>query len=361
MSRGLLVLEDGTAFEGELFGCECKTVGEVVFSTGMSGYQENITNPSSEGQLIIMSYPLIGNYGVNDMFNESDLVHARGIVVREYCSCPSKMFGGALLSDFLKEKGLPAISGIDTRELVLKLRVSGTMRGAIVPADANVASVVEELKVMAQPWEENLVAKVSCKDVSRHDNGKDLTIGVIDCGVPASILKDLDSIFNVIVFPYDTPAEDIVSSGVQGIIVSPGPGNPAHPEMLATAVKTIEDLSSKMPIYGIGLGSQLVGLAMGGSATKLKYGHHGANIPVKYCGRVYITAENVGFTIDADSLADTQIVVDQVNINDGSVEGIAHKTLPIMTSQYYPGVPSDCKDMPQLMERFINMVKEGKL
>lgn len=361
MSRGYLVLEDGAVYEGELFGCECKTIGEVVFSTGMSGYQESLTDPASEGQILIMTYPLIGNYGVSDKFDQSGSVHARGLVVREYCCSPSPMFGGVPLDGYLKEAGIPAISGIDTRDLVMKIRSVGTLKGAIVAEGTDIDALVKELSAAADPCEENLVAKVSTKDVVRHDNGKDLTIGIIDCGATRSFLRDMDSMFNTILFPYDTCADDITSAGVQGVIVSDGPGNPSNADIRKTVAKTIEDLSAKVPIYGVGLGGQIVAVALGASTVKLKYGHHGANQPVKFGTRVYITAENHGFAIDSASLEGTDLVLEQFNVNDNSVAGVRHDKLPIMTSQYYSGVSSDCMDVPPLMERFANMVKEGKL
>lgn len=361
MSRGFLVLEDGTVYEGQLFGCECKNIGEVVFSTGMAGYQETLTDPASEGQVVVMTYPLIGNYGVADRFDESDRVHASGLVVREYCPTPSGMFGGALLEEMLVRDGIPAISGIDTREIAIKLRTSGTLKGAIVPEGTDIPALVDELKSAAQPWESDLVSKVSRKDIIRHDNGKDMTVGIIDCGVRASVINDLDTVYNTITFPYNTPAEDILSSGVQGVIVSNGPGNPSCEGLKGVTVKTIEDLSSRLPIYGIGLGGQLVALAFGANATKLKYGHHGSNMPVKFGSRVYITAENNGFAIDASSIDGTDLEVEQVNVNDNSVAGVAHKNLPVMTSQYYPGASGTCKDMPALMDRFTAFIKEGKL
>ena len=361
MSRGYLVLEDGTVFEGELFGHECETVGEVVFATGMCGYQESLTDPSYKGQILVMTYPLVGNYGISDEFFQSESIHTRGLVVREYCKEPSPMYGGRTLDDFLKQFGIPGISGIDTRELVIKIRTGGTIKGAIVPADTDLKSITAELVKMPAPSESNLVAQVSCKDITKIDTGKEITVGMIDCGAKAGIPRDLAARFNLISFPYDTPADVIIDSGVKGVLISNGPGDPAHPDIAKTTVRTVKDLSTQLPLFGICFGSQLIGIAMGGSTYKLKYGHRGCNQPVKYDGRVYITSQNHGFAVDENSLEGTGLVVDQVNVNDGSVEGVRHKNLPIFTSQYHPEASPGPWDTSFLFDKFGKMVKEGKL
>ena len=281
MARGYLVLEDGTVFEGNLFGSDRVTEGEVVFATGMSGYQESLTDPSYSGQILVMTYPLIGNYGISDDFYQSDSVHVRGLVVREYCTEPSPMYGGRTLDDFLKQYDVPAISGIDTRELVIKIRTGGTVKGAITSDGSDLDGVAERLRRMPAPSESNLVADVSCKSITREDTGHEITVGMIDGGAKAGIPRDLKARFNLVTFPYDTPADVILESGVKGVLISNGPGDPSHPDIVATTVRTIRDLSSQMPMFGICYGSQLIGIAMGGSTYKLKFGHRGCNQPVK--------------------------------------------------------------------------------
>ena len=361
MAKGYLVLEDGTVFEGELFGAQCESDGEVVFSTGMCGYQESLTDPSFKGQILVMTYPLIGNYGVSDDFYQSESVHVRGLVVREYCKEPSPMYGGRTIDDFLKQYGVPGISGIDTRELVIKIRTGGTVNGAITSDGENIEQLVKKLRDMPAPSESNLVAQVSCKQISRQDNGKEITVGLVDCGTKSGIQRDLNARFNVITFPYDTPADVIVDSGVQGVLISNGPGDPAHPEIARTTVRTVSDLSTQLPLFGICFGSQLIGIAMGGSTYKLKFGHRGCNQPVKCENRVYITSQNHGFAVDEHSLDGTDLVVNQINVNDGSVEGVVHRNLPIFTSQYHPEASPGPWDTSYLFDRFGRMIKEGRL
>lgn len=362
MARGYLVLEDGTVFKGEMFGAERDSDGEVVFTTGMCGYQESLTDPSFEGQILVMTYPLIGNYGVADQYYQSRAIHTRGLVVREYCKDPSPMYGGRTIDHFLKHFGIPGLSGIDTRELVIKIRTEGTVKGAIITEGTDIEETVKRLKAMPAPSEGNLVADVSSKKVESFDNGKDITVGMIDCGAKSGILRDLNARYNVVSFPYDTPADVIIESGVQGVLISNGPGDPAHPDIAKTTVRTVSDLSTQLPLFGICFGSQLIGIAMGGLTYKLKFGHRGCNQPVKCDNRVYITSQNHGFAVDEHSLDGTGLIVNQTNVNDGSVEGVVHKDLPIFTSQYHPEAsPGPC-DTSYLFDWFSKIIKqEGRL
>lgn len=361
MAKGYLVLEDGTVFEGELFGAERETDGEVVFTTGMCGYQESLTDPSFRGQILVMTYPTIGNYGVAEEYYQSRAIHTRGLVVREHCKDPSPMYGGRTLDDFLKFYGIPGISGIDTRDLVIRIRTGGTVKGAITGDADRIEEIVKKLRGMPAPSESNLVAEVTSKEITRNYNGKDITVGMIDCGAKSGILRDLNARFNLVSFPYDTPADVIADSGVDGVLISNGPGDPSHPDILKTTVRTVSDLSTQLPLFGICFGSQLIGLAMGGSTYKLKFGHRGCNQPVKCDNRVYITSQNHGFAVDAHSLDGTGLEVNQVNVNDGSVEGVVHRDLPIFTSQYHPEAsPGPC-DTSYLFDWFGRMMKEGRL
>ncbi len=361
MARGYLVLEDGTKYEGELFGSESGTVGEVVFATGMSGYQETLVDPACRGQVVVMTYPLIGNYGVAEEYFDEREVHARGIVVREYCRDPSPMYDGRTIDEFLKAKGTPGISGIDTREIVLRIRSAGTMRGAIVGGDADLDKVVADLAGMEFPCETNLVSEVTCGSIEEIRSGKDVTVGIIDCGAREWLVRTLSERFDVVRFPYDTPVDVIGGYGVDGIVVSDGPGNPSNPEIASTVVATVSALAKGgMPVFGIGFGGLATVLAMGGSVRKLKFGHNGASQPVKYNGRVHITTQNHCFTVEEGSLDGTGLVADQVNVNDGTIEGTHHESLPILTVQYHPEAAPGPWDGSQIYDRFARMIEEGR-
>lgn len=271
------------------------------------------------------------------------------------------MYNGRTIDEFLKFYGVPGISGIDTRELVIKIRTGGTVRGAIVSEDADLEKVAKDLRDMPYPSDSNLVEEVSCREITRDYTGKDITVGMIDCGAKTWIAKSLSERFNLVTFPYDTPADVIADSGVQGVLISNGPGDPSHPAILNSTVKTISDLSTQMPLFGICFGSQLISIAMGGSTYKLKFGHRGCNQPVKYDGRVYITSQNHGFAVDENSLEGTDLIVNQINVNDGSVEGVEHKNLPIFTSQYHPEASPGPWDTSFLFDKFAHMIKEGRL
>jgi len=361
MAKNFLVLEDGTVLEGESFGYEGDSFGEVVFTTGMGGYQEGLTDPSFRGQILIFTYPLIGNYGVRDDFQQSNGVHVNGVVVREYCKQPSMMYGGAPLDKYLIEHKIPAISGIDTRELVVKIRQQGSFMGAIVNNEDQVSEAIKKIKTMPHPFEQNLVADVSVKKITDYDFKKDITIGMIDCGTKKAIIESLGKRFNVKLFPYDTPAQAIIDSGVKGVMISNGPGDPAHPEIVNTVVKAIKDLASQKPMMGICYGSQLIALGLGGKTYKMKFGHRGENQPVKFEGRVFITSQNHGFAVDEKSLEGTGLVVNQVNVNDGTVEGVMHKDLPIFTSQYHPEACPGPMDTTFLFDRFKKMIEEARM
>ena len=360
MAKSYLVLEDGTVFEGEPFGYRASATGEVVFSTGMSGYQESLTDPSFRGQILVMTYPLIGNYGINDDYHQSEQVHTRGLVVREYCKEPSPMYGGRTLDDFLKCNKVPGISGIDTRDVVIRIRTKGTFKGAITEDKDGIEDLIKELQRMPSPSESNLVDEVSSKKIEKYDFGKEMCVGLLDCGEKSGILRDLALRFNVTVFPYNTPADVIMDNKVKGILLSNGPGDPSHPDILRTTAKTVSDLSVQIPMFGICLGSQIVGVAMGGKTYKMKFGHRGSNQPVKYDGRVFITSQNHGFAVDENSLEGKDLIANQINVNDGTVEGLRHRDLPVFTSQYHPEASPGPWDTSFLFDRFAGALKEGR-
>ena len=360
MARCFLVLEDGSVVGGESFGYENDAFGEVVFSTGMDGYQESLTDPSFRGQLLVMTYPLVGNYGIREDFNQSSGVHVRGLVVREYCKQPSDMYGGKTIDSFLKEHRVPGISGIDTRELVIKIRQSGTFKGAIVYDEADVEAALKKLRKMPAPSESNLVSEVSPKKIRKIDNGKKLSAGLIDCGAKSGIVRDLSERFDLTIFPYDTKAQEVIDSGVRGVMISNGPGDPSHPDIARTVVRTVEDLSTQIPVSGICYGSQIVALALGGKTYKMKFGHRGCNQPVKYDGHIYITSQNHGFAVDENSLEGTGLTANQLNVNDGTVEGVVHRNLPIFTVQYHPEATPGPTDTSFLFDNFRKRVEASK-
>ena len=359
MAKSYLVLEDGSVFEGEPFGYRTPASGEVVFSTGMSGYQESLTDPSFRGQILVMTYPLIGNYGITDSYSRSGHVHARGLVVREYCKEPSPMYGGSTIDDFLKLNKVPGISGIDTRDLVIRIRMKGTLKGAITEDKDGIEGLIKKLGSMPASSESNLVKEVSSGSAEDHNYGKGIRIGIIDCGDKDRPLTDMSQWFDVTVFPYDTPADVLTSHKIKGLVVSDGPGDPSHPEILRTTAKTIASLSSEMPIFGTCLGSQITAVALGGNTHKMKFGHRGSNLPVKYEGKVFITSQNHGFAVDGSSLEGKGLVADKINVNDGTVEGIRHRDLPIFTFQYYPEVSPGDAFSP--FDKFVKAVKGGRL
>ena len=360
MTLGYLVLEDGTVYEGNVFGHRSFADGEVIFGTGMSGYQENLTDPSFCGQILVMTYPLVGDYGIIEDYSQSKKVQVRGLVVRENCIEPSDMYGGTTLDSFLKKHKVPGISGIDTRDLVIRIRNNGSMKGAITDRETSPEETVKKLKCMPLPATSNLVAKVSSNKISEIKSNKDLTVGILDCGTKSAIVDNLASRYNVIIFPYDTPADVIMEYKVDGLVISSGPGNPSHKDILNSVVKTEKDLMSTLPMYGICFGSQTLALALGAETYKMKFGHHGNNQPVLFEGRVYITSQNHGYAVDANSLDGTGLLANHININDKTVEGCIHKDLPVFTTQYHPEANPGPADTLFLFDRFGKVIKEAK-
>ncbi|MDR2866535.1 MAG: glutamine-hydrolyzing carbamoyl-phosphate synthase small subunit [Methanomassiliicoccaceae archaeon] len=334
MMRCFLVIGDGTVFEGMSFGHQCAVLGEIVFTTSMSGYQESITDPAYKGQILVSAYPLIGDYGINEKYAMSDGIHTAGLVVREYCHEPSDMYGGRTLDSYMKEHMIPGISGIYTRDVIKIIRDNGTMNAAIVYDEKDIDAVKKKLKKKIEP--RCLVPSVSVKKAEKIDNGKGISIGIVDCGTVRSMISDLSEKYDIMMFPYDTKASEITDSGVKGLIISSGPGDPGDPVITATVVRTVKDLSSKMPIAGVAFGAQAIAAAFGCKMMKMKFGHHGSSQPVRSGKRAYITSQNHLYTIDPDSVKGTDIIVDQTNVNDLTVEGFSHRTLPIFGIMYYP-------------------------
>ncbi len=353
--KGFLVLEDGTVFEGEAFGARKEVLGEVVFATGMTGYQESLTDPSYCGQILAASYPLIGNYGVNPHDFQSAKVQVWGYAVKERCEHPSHRDSEMTVERLLERDGVPGISGIDTRALIRRLRNHGTMKGAISTDRPEL--VLERVKLMKHPEESNLVSRVSTDRVIRFDGGHDKTVALFDCGIKSNIVAELQQRFDVIQLPFDATEKAVRDLDPNGIFISNGPGNPAHPEMMATTVAALRGLKDDFPMMGICLGHQLLSLVFGAKTYKLKFGHRGINQPVKLEGRVYITSQNHGFAVDADSAEAASLEVTVRNLNDSTVEGMRHRELPIFSVQFHPEAHPGPQDTAFLFDKFMAMLE----
>ncbi len=367
--KALLVLEDATVFEGTVFAGDGETMGEVVFNTGMTGYQEVITDPSYKGQIVAMTYPLIGNYGVNDEDMESAGIHLEGFIVKEYQAHPSNWRMTRSLKSFLEDYGKIGIEGIDTRALTRKLRLSGAMKGIISTQNNDVQSLVKKVRAYPGLVGRDLVREVSCsapytweKGVpcaglpAKKSSGK-LRVAVLDCGVKYNILRLLErNGCEVLVLPATSTGADILGVKPDGVLLSNGPGDPAALSYIADTARFI---IGKVPVFGICLGHQIIGQAVGGCTEKLKFGHHGINQPVKNAetGRVEITSQNHGFVVVLESVND-KAQKTYHNLNDHTSEGMS---MPQAFSvQYHPEAAPGPHDTAYLFGQFVEMMKSVK-
>ncbi len=345
-----LYLEDGSVYKGKQFGAEGDTIGEVVFNTGMTGYQEVLTDPSYYGQIVMMTYPLIGNYGVNWEDPESTHPQVKGFVVRELCELPSNWHSEGSLEGYMKKHGIVGIQDIDTRSLTRSIRDHGTLRGII----SNKELTDEMRKEIMEYKVDNPVSKVTCEEKFEIP-GKGKKIGVFDFGLKASILSSLRKRkCHLVVYPSTTLAKEIMNDEVDGIMLTNGPGDPKdNPEI----IKQIKILMGYKPIFGICLGHQLMALANGADTEKLKYGHRGANHPVKDIDkdRVFITSQNHGYTIIEDSLKEN-MKVSHRNWNDMTIEGIRYTDDDIFTVQFHPEAAPGPQDTAYLFDEFMNLL-----
>ena len=341
--KAILALEDGTVIDGEGFGTPKTVFGELVFNTSMTGYQKALTDPSYKGQLLMFTYPLIGNYGVSGWY-ESDGIKPEGAVVAEWCSHPAN--SAKTIGEFLREHRTPGIAEVDTRALTRHIRRRGTVKAALA-FDGDPEDIVEMVREMPHPMERNLVAEVGCDTVSRGGRGKRVVL--IDCGTKRSILGELEKRFEVVRVPYRTSKEEIEALEPDGICISNGPGDPAHPA-LSPLVKALGTFD--YPMLGICLGHQLLALSLGASTYKLKFGHRGANQPVKdlRTGKVYITAQNHGYAVAPTD----RIEVTHVNVNDGTVEGFQRDN--VMGVQYHPEGSPGPNDSMHVFDDFAGMI-----
>ncbi|AGB40877.1 carbamoyl-phosphate synthase, small subunit [Halobacteroides halobius DSM 5150] len=357
MQQAKLVLEDGTIFTGQSFGAARETSGEIVFNTSMTGYQEILTDASYKGEIVTMTYPLIGNYGTNEEDIESYTSHVNGFIVKEFCQEPSNWRYQEKLANYLKEHGIVAISGVDTRALTKKLRTEGTMKGIITVTDKAENKLVTAAKEAPGLSGRDLVGEVTTDEIyNQGEENKEYQVVLVDCGAKKNIVRSLVGRgCEVIVVPATTSAEKILSYNPDGVMISNGPGDPQD---VFYVVETVKELLGEVPIFGICLGHQIIGLACGAETYKLKFGHRGANHPVKDLAtkRVYITSQNHGFAIKADSVADLDLEVTHININDNTVEGIKHKEYPVFSVQYHPEASPGPEDSHYLFDEFIELM-----
>lgn len=357
MKKAKLVLEEGSIFEGELFGSEKESAGEIVFNTSMTGYQEILTDPSYKGEIVCMTYPLIGNYGINEDDFESFKSHVNGFIVREFAEEPENWRLKKKLEEYLKENKITAISGIDTRALTKILRRQGTMRGIITTENISDEQLIEKAKDAPGLSGRDLVSLVSRKEVEKYGAGNKHRVVLVDCGAKDNI-KDslLERNCEVIMVPASTSAKNILSYKPEGVMFSNGPGDPEDADYVAA---TIKELLGEVAIFGICLGHQLLGRACGAETYKLKFGHRGANHPVKdlSTNRVYITSQNHGFAIKEDSLAELDLELTHLNVNDKTVEGFKHQKYPAFSVQYHPEASPGPEDSHYLFDQFVELMR----
>jgi len=376
MTKALLAFEDGRTFECRSFTGHGETEGEVVFNTSMSGYQEVLTDPSYRGQMVVMTYPLIGNYGVNPEDVESDRVQVAAFILREYQEFPSNFRATASLKDYLVSQNVLGVHELDTRAITRHIRNAGAMRAVISTRDLDPASLTARAREIPKMEGRDLVSGVSTQipyfwtdrpeplsaeavfdDTIWRGRGEKYRVIAFDFGVKYNILRCLaDAGFEVLVVPAKTKAETLRALAPDGIFLSNGPGDP---EPLTDIVETVRELIGFRPIFGICLGIQLIGLALGGRTYKLKFGHHGANQPVQHLAtrQVEITSQNHGFVVDPESLDPAIVEVTHMNLNDNTLEGFRHRHEPLFAVQYHPEAAPGPHDARYLFEEFAGMIK----
>ena len=350
-----LILEDGSRYEGTLFGHKAPVTGEVVFTTGMTGYQETLTDPSYCGQIVCMTYPLIGNVGINDLDNESARVRMRGFIVSELCDVPSNWQTRKTLDQYLDEQGVTGLCGVDTRALTKHVRVFGTLRGRIVEGEPT----PEDLALARRFEMHDQVKQCTCEAPYEIKGDGELTIAVMDFGLKQGILRSLNRRSCTLrVYPADTPAKAVLEGGCDGVMLTNGPGDPQdNPQ----AIAAIRELMDAKPVFGICLGHQLMALAMGGRTVKMKYGHHGANHPVKDLARgtCAVTPQNHNYMVDPEHLP-AGAVVSHVNWNDQTVEGVRYTDRNAFSVQFHPEACGGPRETSYLFDDFLNMVRAAK-
>lgn len=355
MNKRQLVLEDGTIFQGIGFGSEQPVSGEIVFNTSMTGYQEAISDPAYYGQIILMTYPLIGNYGINRDDFETVAPFVGGLVVKEVCKHPSNFRSDETVDSFLRAHNIPGIYGIDTRKLMRLIRNQGMMKGCITDSNIPSEEIVKQLKSLEEETEQ---VKFTSTMKPYVVPGRGERIVLVDFGMKQGILRELtERNCHITVVPYNYSAEQILRLKPDGIMLTSGPGNPAH---LAEAIRMVKNIIQKIPLFGIGLGHQVFALACGAKVEKMAYGHQGINYPVKDLDKdkLIITSQNHSYVVSKESLAQTTLQLTQIVLNDGTVAGIRHKKAPAFSVQYYPESSPGPEDSNYLFDHFLQIVKD---
>jgi carbamoyl-phosphate synthase small subunit len=379
MMEALLALEDGRTFACRSFTGRGEASGEIVFNTSMTGYQEVLTDPSYCGQMVVMTYPLVGNYGINPEDVESEKIQVEAFLVKEYQNFPSNFRSRSTLADYLKRQGVLGVEQLDTRAVTRHIRLDGAMRAVISTEELNPSSLVERANSIPSMTGQNLVKRVTTATPYRWENGRPVyldarqplndsvwrfkgskkSVVAFDFGIKFNVIRQLTlSGFEVVVVPGSTDAATVKDLAPEGIFLSNGPGDP---EPVSDAVATIRELLDYRPIFGICLGHQLLGLAFGARTYKLKFGHRGANQPVKHIqtGRVEITSQNHGFAVDIDSLPGEDIEISHMNLNDNTLEGFSHRKIPVYSVQYHPEASPGPHDARYLFEEFNRLMKSA--
>ena len=361
--RARVILEDGSEYLGWTVSGEGTVIAELVFNTALSGYQEILTDPSYAGQMVLMTYPMIGNYGVNTSDMESSKIHLSGFLMKEYSETYSNWRAEESLKSYLSREGIFSAEGFDTRAITRRIRTQGAVRAEITNTDESTASILEKIKAHPSLAGQNLASVKSCKSSYTWDNGNTGTgqykVGVIDCGLKQNILRILANYgCELTVFPFDVSADILRAAKLDGIMISNGPGDP---DAVTETIATIRDLVGEVPIFGICLGHQIIAHALGAKTFKMKFGHHGANHPVQNLAtkQVEISSQNHGFCVDADSLPEG-LEVSHLNLYDQSVAGIRHKTLPIQSVQYHPEAAPGPHDSMAFFESFIEALEHSR-
>lgn len=355
--NGILYLEDGTAYVGKSFGKVGTSVGELVFNTSMTGYQEILTDPSYKGQIVNMTYPLIGNYGANDCFNESEKIHAKGFVVKTICKDPSNYKCKEDIDEYLKRMGVVGIYDVDTRSITKKIRKSGSMKCVISSEELTIKELEDILK--NTKLKDEYVKEVSTKKV-KHIEGTGCKVAVMDFGAKQNIIENLkERNCDITIFPYNATVKEIMSINPDGLFLSNGPGDP---KSVLEVVETVKVLMKTIPTFGICLGHQIIALAVGGDTYKLKYGHRGGNHGVYDIDRdrAYITSQNHGYAVKPESVEENGMIITHINLNDNTVEGMKHKYLPVFSVQFHPEGAPGPEDSTYLFDKFITLMENEK-
>ena len=357
--RRKLVMENGSVHEGTGFGASGDALCELVFNTSMVGYQEIVTDPSYTAQTVVMTYPLIGNYGITDEDNETRVPTMGGLIVREYCDAPSNFRYTQTLGELLEEYGIPGLQGVDTRQITRMIRNEGSQRALLCDASTPNKEALERVRAFKLPVDQ--VSRVSCKKkwYARTPNAR-FSVVAVDCGMKQNIVRKLKQLgCNVTVVPYDTPAETIMSFKPDGLFLSNGPGDPTD---VKPVIQLVRELRGKLPIFGICLGHQMIALACGATTYKMKFGHRGGNHPVRELatGKLEITSQNHSFAVDEASLEGTGLYMTHQNLLDGTLEGMACERDRLLSVQYHPESAPGPQDSAYLFNRFISMMEGGE-